>query len=149
ISSDNHEFRGTWFPSIVVRHNNENPNQYVVQYDKLFEDKSGKMALQKTLHWVQLRPAPPRIEKTNKSGKFKCSDEVKVPQRWLVGRRYHGGDRCREVRCLLPELQIVDRVWGEGVEDVVVSEPRKLVSSNPSEEKTKFSGIRAKKLVRW
>ncbi|CAN1826218.1 hypothetical protein LINPERHAP1_LOCUS31450, partial [Linum perenne] len=65
----------------------ENPTHYVVPYDKLFEEKSGKIPLQKTLHLVQLRPwpAPPPI-KTNKSLQVQGQRRSRgVPLRWLVG----------------------------------------------------------------
>ncbi|CAN1823197.1 hypothetical protein LINPERHAP1_LOCUS30269, partial [Linum perenne] len=102
-------------------------------YNKLFEDKSGKTPLQKTLHWVQLRPAPPSQRGNQQVWQVQVQRRSQsVPQIWLVGRRHHGGARRREIRCLLPELQGEERVWRE-VEDVVVSESRKLVRWYPNQ----------------
>ncbi|CAN0913589.1 Ubiquitin-conjugating enzyme E2 36 [Linum grandiflorum] len=84
ISSDDPGFRGSWFSGSVVRRKKENPNQYIVKYDNLFEDESGQIPLQETLHWVQLRPSPP--PEMNKV-KFKFSDEVEAFHRdgWWEG----------------------------------------------------------------
>ncbi|CAN1180454.1 Protein AGENET DOMAIN (AGD)-CONTAINING P1 [Linum perenne] len=76
ISSHDLGFRGSWFSGTVVRRSKENPSHYVIQYDKLFEDDTGKVPLQETLHWVQLRPPPPPTDES--STKFKFSDEVEA-----------------------------------------------------------------------
>ncbi|CAN1188969.1 hypothetical protein LINPERPRIM_LOCUS35683, partial [Linum perenne] len=89
ISSDDHEFRGSSFSDTVVHRDKENPSMYVVQYYKLFGKELGKIPLQETLHWVQLRHAPPPTGETNKSVKFKFNNEVKAFLKiWLLRRRH-------------------------------------------------------------
>ncbi|KDP23367.1 hypothetical protein JCGZ_23200 [Jatropha curcas] len=73
ISSDDDGFRGSWYEGTVVRRaSSKNGNKYLVQYEKLFSDESGKKPLRETLDCVQLRPAAPREKKR----KFKFGEKV-------------------------------------------------------------------------
>lgn len=73
ISSDDDGFRGSWYEGTVIRRaSSKNPNKYLVQYEKLFNDESGKKPLRETLDFVQLRPVAPR----EKQRKFKFGEEV-------------------------------------------------------------------------
>ncbi|CAN1181234.1 Protein AGENET DOMAIN (AGD)-CONTAINING P1, partial [Linum perenne] len=125
----------------------ENPSHYVVHYDKLFEEKSGKIPLQKNLHWVQLRPAPPPTEETKKFGKFNFGNEFEAfhEDGWWEGIITEELTAGKFVVFFL-ELQGADRVWGEKIENVVVSEPKKLVRQYSELRKFEFSGIRVKKI---
>ncbi|CAI0382103.1 unnamed protein product [Linum tenue] len=75
ISSDEPGFRGSWFAGTVIRREVKNPNRYVVQYDKLYEDESGEKLLQETVDWVELRPPPPPEKK---KVQLKFGDEVEA-----------------------------------------------------------------------
>ncbi|CAI0459582.1 unnamed protein product [Linum tenue] len=75
ISSDEPGFRGSWFAGTVIRREAKNPNRYVVEYDKLYEDESGEKLLQETVDWVELRPPPPAEKK---KVQLKFGDEVEA-----------------------------------------------------------------------
>ncbi|KAF2307317.1 hypothetical protein GH714_026323 [Hevea brasiliensis] len=73
ISSDDDGFRGSWYVGTIIRRaSTKNPNKYLVQYEKLFNDKAGKKPLREILDLVQLRPVAPR----EKQRKFKFGEKV-------------------------------------------------------------------------
>ncbi|XP_019058448.1 PREDICTED: DUF724 domain-containing protein 1-like [Tarenaya hassleriana] len=73
ISSDEHGFRGSWYPATVVRQfSDKNPAKYQVEYTTLFSDKEGKKRLREIVELGQIRPPPPR----EKERDFAVEEEV-------------------------------------------------------------------------
>ncbi|KAJ6775583.1 AGENET DOMAIN-CONTAINING PROTEIN-RELATED [Salix purpurea] len=70
IMSEEDGFRGSFFTGTVVKATRT--SNFVVEYDKLFEDEEGTKPLQETVNEFQIRPIPPREKKRE----FKFSEEV-------------------------------------------------------------------------
>ncbi|XP_015570333.1 protein AGENET DOMAIN (AGD)-CONTAINING P1 [Ricinus communis] len=64
VSSDDDGFRGSWYTGkIIKRASSRSPNKYLIEYEKLFSDESGKNPLKEILDLAQLRPLAPREKK--------------------------------------------------------------------------------------
>ncbi|XP_010553711.1 PREDICTED: DUF724 domain-containing protein 3-like isoform X2 [Tarenaya hassleriana] len=73
ISSDEHGFRGSWYPGTVVRRSSDkSPAKYQVEYATLFLDNEGKKQLREIVELRQLRPPPP----PEKGRDFAVGEEV-------------------------------------------------------------------------
>ncbi|KAJ6737769.1 AGENET DOMAIN-CONTAINING PROTEIN [Salix viminalis] len=68
--SEEDGFRGSFYTGTVVKATRT--SNFVVEYDKLFEDEEGTKPLQETVNEFQMRPIPPREKKRE----FKFSEEV-------------------------------------------------------------------------
>ncbi|XP_065853836.1 protein AGENET DOMAIN (AGD)-CONTAINING P1 isoform X2 [Euphorbia lathyris] len=73
VSSDDEGFRGSWYiGKVIKRASSKNPDEYLVEYQKLFEDEAGKKPLKENLEWAQLRPLAPKEKKR----KFRFGEKV-------------------------------------------------------------------------